>query len=70
MQYSIELGMPADRIFTGYNCVDNNYFSNQAEIIRNQQCRIRTDYNLEKPYILSIVMFKPEKEPHIYPTSD
>ena len=35
VEYLVELGMPRDRIFTGYDVVDNAYFARCSEEIRN-----------------------------------
>jgi hypothetical protein len=35
LEYLVELGMPPDRIFTGYDVVDNAYFARRALEIRN-----------------------------------
>ncbi|HPF86190.1 MAG TPA: hypothetical protein PK008_12225, partial [Aminivibrio sp.] len=33
-QYLLQLGMPADRIFTGYDVVDNDFFANRVDGLR------------------------------------
>ena len=35
--YLVELGMPRERIFTGYDVVDNHYFRQKAEEVRSQR---------------------------------
>src|SRR6478609_5701301 len=37
VEYLVELGMPRERIFTGYDVVDNHYFRQRAEEIRSQR---------------------------------
>ncbi len=37
VEYLAELGMPRERIFTGYDVVDNHYFRQKAEEIRSQR---------------------------------
>src|SRR5258708_38301686 len=37
VQYLVELGMPRERIFTGYDLVDNHYFRQKAEQVRSQR---------------------------------
>jgi len=38
--YLVKLGMPRDRIFQGYDVVDNDYFSARAEQVRKQKAEI------------------------------
>lgn len=61
--YLIELGMPRDRIFYGYDIVDNHYFTQQAAIaqqnlssIRQQQPKIPN-----RPYFLAVTRLIPRK---------
>src|SRR5213075_3155659 len=35
VEYLVELGMPRERVFTGYDVVDNDYFAERALEIRN-----------------------------------
>ncbi len=37
VEYLAELGMPRERVFTGYDVVDNHYFRPKAEEIRSQR---------------------------------
>ena len=39
VEYLVELGMPIERIFTGYDVVDNDYFAQRALQIRNSHLR-------------------------------
>jgi len=39
IDYLVELGMPRERIFTGYDVVDNHYFARRAAEIRNSHLR-------------------------------
>ena len=43
--YMLQLGMPADRIFPGYDAVDNDYFAGKAAEIRNSKFAFRNDKN-------------------------
>src|SRR5215831_2952809 len=40
-EYLAELGMPRERIFTGYDVVDNGYFGRRTVEIRNSKSEIR-----------------------------
>ena len=44
VEYLVELGMPRDRIFTGYDVVDNDYFRRKAEEVRSQKSDVRKQY--------------------------
>ena len=46
IEYLVELGMPRDRIFTGYDVVDNEYFRQRAEEVRSQRSEIRLTSDL------------------------
>jgi 1,2-diacylglycerol 3-alpha-glucosyltransferase len=39
VEYLVELGMPPERIFTGYDVVDNDYFGRRTAEIRNSRLR-------------------------------
>ncbi|MGA7931982.1 MAG: glycosyltransferase family 4 protein, partial [Kovacikia sp.] len=57
--YLIKLGFPGDRIFLGYDAVDNDYFTHSAAIARNdpQAARMRQPEIPEKPYFLAATRF-------------
>ena len=61
VDYLVELGMPAERIFTGYDVVDNNYFRHRAEEIRSQRSEVRRMYQLPENYFLASVRFIEKK---------
>jgi glycosyltransferase involved in cell wall biosynthesis len=60
-QYLNRLGLPRDRIFTGYDAVDNNYFYNQAEVARANEAEIRQRYKLPERYFLAVSRFTEKK---------
>src|SRR5258707_11888261 len=41
VEYLVELGMPRERIFTGYDVVDNHYFRQKAQEVRDQKSDVR-----------------------------
>jgi glycosyltransferase involved in cell wall biosynthesis len=49
-----QLGMPADKLFKGYDTIDNEYFSSQAEIVRGRAASVRARYGLPGHYILNL----------------
>ena len=61
VEYLVELGMPVDRIFTGYDVVDNNYFCERARQIRNPKSEIRNVYGLPENYFLASARFIEKK---------
>jgi glycosyltransferase involved in cell wall biosynthesis len=61
VEYLVELGMPVDRIFTGYDVVDNNYFCDRARQIRNSKSEIRNQRGLPENYFLASARFVEKK---------
>ncbi len=61
VEYLVELGMPRDRIFTGYDVVDNAHFARRALEIRNSKSEIRTEYGLPENYFLASARFIEKK---------
>src|SRR5213596_2081614 len=71
IDYLVKLGMPRERIFTGYDVVDNDYFAQRAIEIRNSHLRrsygrqaafeIRKKYGLPENYFLASARFIEKK---------
>ena len=61
IDYLVELGMPRDQIFTGYDVVDNDYFARRAIEIRNSKFEIRKEHGLPENYFLAAARFIPKK---------
>jgi len=71
VEYLVELGVPQERIFTGYDVVDNDYFAQRALEIRNSHLRrgyggqaafeIRKKYGLPENYFLASARFIEKK---------
>jgi len=59
-EYLCELGMPADRIFLGYDAVDNEYFAAGADAARRNS-DLRTRLGLPSAYLLASARFIPKK---------
>lgn len=55
------LGMPVERIFTGYDAVDNEHFSARAEEVRSRRLEFRNQYDLPEHYFLSLGRFVSKK---------
>jgi glycosyltransferase involved in cell wall biosynthesis len=75
-EYLVELGMPRERIFNGYDVVDNNYFGRRTAEIRNSRLRpgsggqaafeIRDKCGLTENYFLASARFIEKKNlPHL-----
>src|SRR5207247_5589546 len=64
-EYLVELGMPRERIFTGYDVVDNAYFEQRALEIRNanplQADETRKKHALPENYFLASARFIQKK---------
>jgi len=61
IDYLVELGMPRERIFTGYDVVDNDYFLRRAAEIRNSTLEIRNKRGLPENYFLASARFIEKK---------
>lgn len=61
IEYLVELGMPRERVFTGYDVVDNAYFREKTDEIRNQRSEIRRKYQLPENYFLASARFVEKK---------
>jgi glycosyltransferase involved in cell wall biosynthesis len=61
VEYLVELGMPRERIFTGYDVVDNEYFRQNAQEVRSQKAEVRKQYGLRENYFLASARFIEKK---------
>jgi 1,2-diacylglycerol 3-alpha-glucosyltransferase len=71
VEYLAELGMPRERIFTGYDVVDNHFFRQKAEEVRSQRSsasakatsdrEVRRKYGLPQNYFLASARFIEKK---------
>lgn len=61
VDYIQQLGMPKSRIFTCYDVVDNDYFANNAALIRNNAEETRQKLGLPQNYFLASSRFVPKK---------
>ena len=60
-RYYEAMGMPVEKIFTGYDAVDNDFFAGKAEEISRRKSEIRGQYVLPEHYFLSLGRFLPKK---------
>lgn len=59
--YLVELGMPPDHIFPGYDAVDNDYFKSGADACREASAEWRLRLKLPENYFLASARFIPKK---------
>ena len=60
-RYFASLGLPMEKIFTGYDAVDNDYFAARADEIRSRKSEVRNRYDLPEHYFLSLGRFVVKK---------
>jgi glycosyltransferase involved in cell wall biosynthesis len=60
-EYLVELGMQRERVFTGYDVVDNDYFGRRTAEIRNSEFETRNKYGLPENYFLASARFIEKK---------
>jgi 1,2-diacylglycerol 3-alpha-glucosyltransferase len=59
--YLAGLGLPARRIFTGYDAVDNDYFARGADAIRARAAEVRREHGLPDKFFLASARFVEKK---------
>lgn len=59
--YLMRMGFPRDRVWTGYDVVDNRMFAEGAAVARSQADSLRDGLGLPKHYFLYVGRFAPEK---------
>lgn len=59
--YAAALGMDRERIFRGYNVVDNDFFAEASEAARGDAERLRAEFALPKHYFLASSRFIEKK---------
>jgi 1,2-diacylglycerol 3-alpha-glucosyltransferase len=61
VEYLVELGMPRERVFTGYDVVDNDYFGRRTAEIRKSKFEVRNKRGLPENYFLASARFIEKK---------
>ncbi len=56
-RYFASLGLPTEKIYTGYDAVDNDYFSQRVDEVRSHASEFRHQYDLPEHYFLSLGRF-------------
>ncbi len=61
--YVAELGIPINRIFKGYDAVENAHFAHSADEARAQELQVRTRYSkmTPRPYFMAAFRLMPRK---------
>src|ERR1035441_2045622 len=59
--YLAKLGMSRDRIFSGYDAIDNKHFADKAGEARGEECGVRSRYALPERYFLASARFVEKK---------
>ena len=59
--YLVELGMPRERVFTGYDVVDNDYFRQRTAEIRRSKLEMQNTRGLPENYFLASARFIEKK---------
>lgn len=59
--YLVALGLPAVRVFLGYDVVDNAYFGEKSEAAVSSAESVRAQYNLPRDYFLASARFIEKK---------
>jgi glycosyltransferase involved in cell wall biosynthesis len=59
--YVVKLGMPRQRVFLGYDVVDNAHFTNGSDLARVDASNARSAHELPTRYILASARFMPKK---------
>ncbi|WP_162917278.1 glycosyltransferase family 4 protein [Dongia deserti] len=61
LEYMVVLGSAAEQVFTGYDAVDNGYFSSGAAAARRQDEQLRAALGLPVRYFLACARFSSKK---------
>src|SRR6267154_5662890 len=61
VDYLVQLGMRRERVFTGYDVVDNHYFRQKAEEVRRQRLEVRQKCSLPENFFLASARFVEKK---------
>ena len=62
VEYLVELGMPRERVFTGYDVVDNAYFREKTEAIRSQRSEVKREIRAARELLPCLSAFHREEE--------
>jgi glycosyltransferase involved in cell wall biosynthesis len=60
-RYFSSLGLSADKIVTGYDAVDNDYFASRTDEVKREAPALRSHYDLPEHYFLNLGRFVAKK---------
>jgi len=60
-EYLVRLGMAPERVFQGYDIVDNDYFGRSTHEVRKWKAAFRDGFRLPEQYFLASARFVPSK---------
>ncbi len=60
-EYLMELGLPSECIFQGYDAVDNSHFEREATSLRGREEQLRSELGLQRPFFLASARFISKK---------
>lgn len=60
-EYLMELGMPSECIFQGYDAVDNSHFEREAKNLRERETELRHELGLPRSFFLASARFISKK---------
>jgi len=61
IEYAVQLGLTRERVFAGYDAVDNDHFAAGADAARNDRQAVRERLGLPEQYFLASCRFIPKK---------
>jgi glycosyltransferase involved in cell wall biosynthesis len=61
LDYLKKLGMPTERVFLGYDAVDNDYFRSACDKVRTRGTEVRQQFRLPPKYFLASARFVEKK---------
>jgi glycosyltransferase involved in cell wall biosynthesis len=59
--YAVRLGIPRERVFLGYDAVDNEHFSRRSDAARSRPAEARSAHGLPERYLLASGRFMKKK---------
>ena len=61
VEYAMALGIPRDRILTGFDVVDNAYFQRGKAAAKADEHKLRTQLGIHRPFLLASARFVAKK---------
>ncbi len=61
VDYLVELGLPKEAVFAGYDAIDNSHFASGSEAARQREDELRKKLNLPMKYLIACSRFTEKK---------